>query len=113
MPRRNDPVTGVLIDARKLIEQGWVKGTYERDGRYCMIGALSTVVWGNPCPYRPVWAGRLPDPYHPDYPTLQVYNAARERLEDVVGQPIGGWNDLWSRTKDEVLEAFRKAIEIG
>lgn len=102
MPASNDPVIGVLIDARKLIEQGWVKGTYERDGRYCMLGALDTVIWGHPCP-----------PVHPDDRTLQVYNAARERLEDVVGQPIGGWNDLWSRTKDEVLEAFREAIEVG
>lgn len=101
-----DPeVQGVLAYARSLVEQGWVKGTYERDGRYCMIGALRTVVWGTPYP-KIFWHSPI-DPKDPQY---RLYSEARERLEQVVGQPIGGWNDLWRRTKDEVLDAFTEAI---
>lgn len=87
----------ILTEARRLIaEVGWCQGQYrhyDSDGpsrmpiAYCAVGAISSAT-----PFGSHDVG------------------AYELLRSTVGE-ITIWNDEQGRTKEQVLEAFDKAIE--
>lgn len=94
----------LLVAARDLIEtKGWCQKASARDARgiitpflgprtasFSMSGALCSLM----------------------NPVLEPWRKASEILRSVVGCAIGLWNDKHDRTKEEVLEAFDKAIAI-
>jgi hypothetical protein len=41
-------VSQVLRDSGKLVEKGWVRGSFFQSGRYCALGALRQTVFGTP-----------------------------------------------------------------
>lgn len=82
---------GVLRAARALLErQGWCQGVYRNmNGSYCAAGALRAVC--------------------DDFSTNN--SAAVLILRSVPGALLlSDWNDAPERTRDEILEAFSKAI---
>lgn len=89
-----------LGPAGKLIEKGWTQNAYARDEK------------GNKVPHRSpdatCWCtyGAINRAYqHPD-----AYHRAVSLLTPHIGTPyLMKWNDDRHRTKEEVLEAFRKA----
>lgn len=86
-------VKEALIKARALIkDHGWVQNQpgSHRDG-FCMIGALAEI-----CPMR-----------QPD-----VFFEAVDALRDTTGyMHVTSFNDAEGRTKEEVIQAFDRAIE--
>lgn len=97
------PEVEVLIKARELIERGWCKGRLsvtlpEGQVNYCSIGAIEKA------------SGMRDQPYPPHPEILSNYINAINKLSVVMGDKnIGAFND--SHTKEEVLEAFDKAIK--
>lgn len=98
----------ILIEARQKISEGWTQGAYARmsnevddggkvstDSRlatcWCSVGAVGAVA-----------------PHGVDY------RATLNKLKEVMGWPstadIIQWNDAPTRTKDEVLDLFDRAI---
>jgi len=87
-----------LREARALIERGWTRGTLERDGRVCAVGAISKALTGDAS--RGLYAEGAPP--------------VAFAVEDVVGAHgwLGDWNDK-QKSKKSVLAAFDKAIELA
>ena len=91
----------VIREARNvLFERGWIQGALERIDGVCLRGAVMTAVRGSYL-------------YLMDTDVCLV-NAA----EDIIGTQTGGWsiptwNDMGSRTFDEVIEVLDKAEKIA
>jgi hypothetical protein len=101
----------ILQEARRLIdEKGWTQGqaARTRSGKpveitlddascFCTVGALSRACMNLGVP-------------HSGHSWSRTFTAFRQALP---GSPdyIAAWNDAPSRTKDDVLKAFDKAIE--
>jgi len=89
-------VRGVLRRALALIQNGWTKGYWDTKGRrpgrrcFCAEGALRAVPAG-----------------------ADLRRQARTALKSIVGGDIVIWNDAYSRTKPDVVQAFQKAIKIA
>lgn len=92
----------ILTEARELIRAGWTQGDYTsiEDGKvcYCAVGAVRKA------------AGLLGGGELFDNPS---YDGAINRLHRVVGGSIPYWNDVYGRTREEVVEAFDRAIAGG
>lgn len=91
----------ILIEATKLIEQGWCQKRYTITQKgiihYCSIGAV-------------LFAQRdLNFGY-----SNQLTNIVYEKLWEALGERINvsEWNDAPERTKEEVVNLFKKAQEI-
>lgn len=90
----------ILTAAADLIEEkGWVQGHFDAaDGAVCAVGAIRTVMFGST---------RCPDTY------TWLYEEVKDALLDEIGpngvNGIPTWNDAFSRTKAEVVAAFRAA----
>ena len=87
----------VLVQALKLIEAGWCQWTEATDkegnsverhsplaANYCIMGALGKVT--------------------------PNYNDAIAKLRKNVDCGLATWNDVRGRTKEEVIDLFRRAI---
>lgn len=102
----------VLIEARRLIaEKGWTQEVYSRD--VCGRSSLTEEFDGNPVCFCADGAIRRATHMH------QARIEARAVLGKVVGaRGVSGfevwrWNDEPGRTKEEVLAAFDRAIELA
>lgn len=95
----------VLKEARRLIaEKGWTQSAYHRDAdgvtrssetaaSFCIEGACMRAIGPKPwCDWRSPLAEAI---------------GLRDRLE------LANWNDRPERTKEEILAAFDRAIEIA
>ena len=96
-------VTMVLKKGRDRIEQGWMKHRYHYYGDFCTLGAIDYMS-----------AGGLVDIGGPSYLAgeLLATTAGLKHYRNVdnwIG-PIAIWNDTPSRTKEEVLQVFDRAI---
>lgn len=81
-------VSEVLLASLSLLEnKGWIQGAMATNNGYCALGAIKAVCWNRNMPIE------LP----------------MKALKRVTKREIISWND--SSTKEEVLAAFRKAIE--
>jgi hypothetical protein len=91
-------VADKLREARALIERGWTRGESYRDGRVCSLGALATVLTGDP--------------------NAALYGREYTQIARIFAQIIGEedalyeWNDA-QKSKRPVLAAFDKAIELA
>lgn len=102
-------VKEVLLGAIRLIEQGWGQGMYicEHGGRtsFCAEGAIRAWMTGRNARPRDEHAA--------------VYDAARVAVANAGNVPqcrdeygcLVHWNDAPTQTKENVLSAFRKAVE--
>lgn len=94
-----DGTTKVLLEARRLVEEGWCQGAYEDEaGRVCLQLAL----------YLGQGASES---------QVTVGMSASDRVVKLIGpfyasatHPIQGWNDAPERTQAEVLELLDRAI---
>ena len=94
MPRPTT-IRGVLLAAARLIEQrGWTRDDYERDGRFCVMGAINHAV-----------TGKADGTFSP------LVNEARIRLSEHTSCGVLAWNSAPGRTKAEVLAALRRAAK--
>jgi hypothetical protein len=91
-----EPWRKTLLDAADLLEEkGWIQDSYQTCQGYCMLGAIQYVLSGDAIKYTSLWTG--------DHTILKV-------LQNTTGTvKIWEWNDARGRTKDEVLQAIRKA----
>lgn len=94
--------TTILVNAKKLLEKvGWVQGTYTKFENDTIIGHCA--------------AGAIFNAFNAlDLPTSDPLYQARQRFNQVVGisaDAISRWNDQPTRTKEEVLAAFDRAIQ--
>jgi Fe-S-cluster formation regulator IscX/YfhJ len=87
----SDQVADVLDDAADLIERGgWIQNAlYDHAGGFCSVGALYEI-----CPT--------------DFPRWRTYAALRSVIG---GRSLAEWNNDPSRTKQQVLDAFRAAAK--
>jgi hypothetical protein len=79
-----------LKEARALIERGWCQKSFEKDGRYCIEGAVMTL-----------------------YDSLDTgqYKAVLTALESEIDTvSLISWNDRRGRKQHEVLDLFDRAI---
>lgn len=104
-------MTSELGPAGKLIEQGWTQYVVARDKNglhvdahsdnavcWCIYGAVHKVYINN--------GEKKPDN---ERPAISYYEAC-SRLKQALGSTeLSVWNDASGRTKEEVLEVFRKA----
>lgn len=99
-------VTELLNEAFKLLEtKGWIQKATSNSKGYCSLGALSTA--------RNKMIKKAMVSYTSLSPFDTIYWKAKEKLRKVVGGgSIIHWNDTTGRTKEEILEAFRKAKEL-
>lgn len=83
-----------------LVEEGWIQGTYYRDGEgYCSVGAVAACLYGAPCyPYTDL--------------ARSLLRAAGFPNPEMVNRPTG-WQDATGRTKEEVIAALQKAVEVA
>ena len=85
----------ILLKAARILEKsGWIRYEMERNGRYCMIGALRKAAFGSP--YMPIQQNQPHRSYH---------RAVRELAD--YGYCFG-WNDEPDRRGKEVIAALRK-----
>jgi hypothetical protein len=103
--RNQSKAAGVLIEARNLVEEGWCRRSFMRrddqgNVRYCIVGAIDAACRDG-----------LDDElsYLRAHAVNRMVEAAGTRNRGEVGISI--WNDSWRRTKEEVLQAFDRAIE--
>jgi hypothetical protein len=93
---RDEQIKAVLLDAAKLVEQGWCQGvpTAVIDGRrcYCAVYAICIASGGG-----------------------MLSNHAVDAVKDHLGLErrirFAVWNDALERTQAEVVAAFRGAAE--
>src|SRR4051812_16046026 len=96
-----DKATKVLIEARRLVEEGWCQGAYEdAAGRVCLhratvLGCFVVTFWDWKAAYSRVRA-LIPPTY-----------------EGVFLDPVQAWNDAYGRTQAEVLALLDRAIAGG
>lgn len=90
--------TEILMAARARIEQGWVCGAGSTtDGKVCSLIAIT----------------RSADWTHDDLLRGRG-DKTLDYLRKAIGRPdIIDWNDTATRTKEEVLAAFDRAIELA
>lgn len=96
--------TQILVDARKVLDMGWCQRASARTDK------------GIPCEWDEAKAScwcatgamlRVASMFAP------AHTQALATLKSVVGYSIVAWNDVWYRTKDEVLAAFDQAIKLS
>lgn len=78
----------------ELIKNGWIKDSYEDEGKHCIVGAIGKI------------KGLLPN---------ALLNAEYSRevsfFKDAIDIPnVIAWNDTEGRTFADVMDAFDKAI---
>lgn len=97
----------ILKGARELIKTGWCQLKYEHHDHFCLMGALQKTAFDETGP------DDLDAIYHPSY---RAFEKALSALCDAVNvetpDRLTDWNDEGIRTKDEVVVAFDKAIEM-
>ena len=95
-----DPARELLWEAANLLERrGWRRGYYVGDrSEYCMIGALNMAAGEGP-----ISLGRNP--------TKMRARALLAKTLGVRSKMLTAWNDKESRTKEEVIDALRRASE--
>ncbi|MEU3052239.1 DUF6197 family protein [Streptomyces griseus] len=114
-----DPVTELLGKAIEVLERdGWHQGAYcskgagrfgadfyaygpDDGGSVCALGALNRANSGN------AWA------VHRDPDVSLVRTQAHQRLSDEIGGGVPDWNDNPSRTYEDVILTFKKAMAAG
>jgi hypothetical protein len=87
-------VADVLNEAANLIEhEGWTRGDYFREGRFCLLGAISEEA---------------------DAKQYSPACALVQRVVDVrlYGGSLANWNDA-QRTKKPVVRALREAAQLA
>lgn len=92
----------ILVNARKLIEAGWIKGAdvqwnQDHTNSYCLDGAIS----------ESAHSARV----RAEKAAPAAAAAARMALINVIDGSIVNYNDAPERTKEEVLRTIDKAIE--
>lgn len=102
-------VLAALERARTLIKAGWVQGHYVTNSADQGVGVASTTAAKFCAQGAVLWT------YHEMGPALQydltVTLECLYRLNAAANCPnIGHWNDVPSRTHQEVLEVFDRAI---
>ena len=88
-------VADKLDEARALIEKGWARDAYRKDGRYCAIGAIRAAVNGDPFEW-----------------SEEAYAAERLFAKAVGTCATLAWNDR-QKSKYPVIAAFKKAAELA
>jgi hypothetical protein len=82
----------VLLHAALLIEErGWNQGSYQQDGRLCLLGAINLAQTGR----------------HDKWNDMEATLAVR----GVLPTSCGDWNDAPGRTAAEVIAALRAAAD--
>jgi hypothetical protein len=90
-----------LIEARQCIAAGWTQNHMEKDGKRCIVGALSEACIPKTIPHR----SRANDIYN------DAYDAIRAEIpEEFKGLSLMTWNDRDGQTQREVLDVFDRAI---
>src|SRR5436190_18148954 len=88
------PVTQMLINGKQQLERGWCQRIMRRRGSVCIIGSLAIV----------------------DY---DVFAAAQKLLLEAIQEygyshsSVADFNDDITRTKEQVLEVYDRAIELS
>jgi hypothetical protein len=88
------PVTQMLIDGRQQLQRGWCQRIMRRRGSVCLIGSLAIV-------------------------DFDVFAQAEKLLLNAIrafGYPhtsVADFNDDLTRTKEQVLEVYDRAIELS
>lgn len=98
-------VKEVLIAAKWILENvGWCKGAYAKDkfGDWLVPGEPHEVTCA--CSSGAIYLVEAP---------RKLQESAIFLLGTIVNSHVPTWNDLFSRTKEEVLQAFNKAITIA
>lgn len=83
-----EPWRQVLLDAAKIVRQGWCQKAIERDGAYCAIGAMNMAEFGDAFSCKG--------------------NSAYGKLWDAVGGSVATWNNAPGRTAEEVASTMEK-----
>jgi hypothetical protein len=114
-PPQMTPVQRILLDARHLIEKGWIRGAMEEDGKFCSIGAIYKV--------RGVEMSMSTIVEDLDPLTKSAIETVSEVVDDECfhrdcgvsckSSVVVGWNDRPGRTQEEVVAAFTRAIEVA
>lgn len=113
----------ILRDARELVEAGWVKGTLiqypsqvDEPVAYCSLGALNKAYTGNAEVHASDYARTKWFSHHAAYEV--AYHALQENVSYYVQhgtlrglKSITYFNDYYLTSKNDVLEAFDKAID--
>jgi hypothetical protein len=83
-------VRRALKDTKKLLlEHGWIQGNFERDGKYCLLGALQKT-------------GR----FEAWIPACYILKKNTKPTQELTS-----WNDKPGRTFDEVIQLLDDSIE--
>lgn len=97
-------VNGLKL-AHEIIDAGWIKGTFFKDGCYCAEGALKKAFGGDE---------NTVSIYIDDHDNLMQYLEAAIRLEEEIEREgfysIASFNDA-QKDKQKVLDVFSKIIQ--
>lgn len=108
----NVSVLTALIEARRLINNGWTRTTFARDagGHMCDWGADWATSF---CSIGAIYRATDWRSTHNTEVCMRVFEALAENMFPGYGEPSGQvvlYNDARGRTKEEILEAFDKTI---
>ena len=109
MEVQNEVVT-TLMKARDILKNGWCRRKLRDGDRYCIKGAIFQAC-GVPLiqsPYSKYEKVTIPDSRHPKFGFAEK---VIEILNKMLGMYAFLWNDAKTRTHEEVVELFDKAIE--
>lgn len=96
----------ILIEAKRLLEtKGWCQGAYAKR----LHGEIALNFIGDPTVAAYCSSGAICEAQKPS----MAEDAAYYFIKAIGGGPIPRWNDTPGRTKEEVLAAFDKAIELA
>lgn len=80
----------------------WIQGQYENDEGFCAMGALQ-------------YEYRMTAEVHYDQDkwreASQSLESAVHHINALVGASVPQWNDMYGRTKDEVIDVFKHAAK--
>lgn len=104
----------ILIEAKRLLEtKGWCQGAYAKDINNKVVRGF--IGSEKPAAYCPI--GAICQAQKEDFEIRPEATGFLRKVLDFKGRTskfdVIDWNDLPGRTKEEVLQAFDKAIELA
>ena len=101
----------VLLDAAEFLEEkDWCQGAFARNSSYESVSIYNLDACKF-CLAGAVMVSTRAVVVSPGVHRGSILNAAYEKIENLIASNVTVWNDKPGRTKEEVINALRKAAE--
>jgi len=114
-PKKDDEALCLLVKAKKIVEDRWIRGHFEYDGKVCALGAIGQAFDGNA---HLLDGTNSVDSFGAPFTAAEeLASVIRVKTSDGIFEPgesldkIPTWNDTSTRKRSQVVAAFDRAIK--